>query len=285
MYYPTRTLITVHDLHHFDHSEFYTLPRHLYCRHLISPILKRARYLTAISRATATQLHAKLNIPFDRIQVIENGCDPAFFSEGVELGRVAELRQRYSLDRDFLLYVSVLDHPRKNHINLLRAFREVIQHHDLVLLLVGEDFWQADVIQREIRDLGLSQRVKRISAVPREDLAALYQIATLFVHPSLYEGYGLPLVEAMASGLPVVCSRTPVFTEVAGDCALYFDAEDSSDITKNILQALSDPEQCDRMRRAGRIAFKEKPGKRPRQGSPTCIGRSCVGLPPDAPGA
>jgi len=199
-------------------------------------LLKLHPHILAVSKSTRHELETAFNIPSEKSRLVENGYDERYFRVINNTEIKKKMREKYSLDKDFILYVSVLDHPRKNHVALIRAYshlrKTVFQLPDLVL--AGEKFWQPEKIYNEIHKNGLQEHVKILGFIPDNDLVVLYNTAKLFVHPSNWEGFGLPVLEAMACGLPVVCSDIPAFREIAGDAAVYFDQKDPRSIARNI---------------------------------------------------
>jgi glycosyltransferase involved in cell wall biosynthesis len=182
-----------------------------------------ARLVLASSEATRRDLIELLEVPAERIRVVHLGCDAAFRPLPVDDAR-AHVRQRYGLAEPYLLHVGTLE-PRKNLARLLRAYGALraARRDAPALLLVGERGWQYEGLFRLVEELHLRDRVRFTERVPAADLPALYSAAAAFVYPSLYEGFGLPPLEAMACGTPVVCSNAAALPEVTGDAALLVD--------------------------------------------------------------
>lgn len=151
----------------------------------------------------------------------------------------AAVRSRYGLDKDFLLFVGAITR-RKNIRRLLAAFREVSKARDVVLILAGRPGYGAAEELAPIGELGLKDRVRLLGYVAEADLPALYSSAKLFLFPSLYEGFGIPVLEAMACGTPVVTSDCSSLPEVAGGAALLVDPSDIHAIAEAALRLLDD---------------------------------------------
>jgi len=151
---------------------------------------------------------------------------------------LADLRSRYALDGSFLLAVGTVQ-PRKNYIRLVEAFRQ-LDRANLTLVIAGGRGWLDDPLYERIAALGLENRVRMLGFVPDKDLPALYSAARVFAFPSLYEGFGLPILEAMACGTPVVTSRASSMPEVAGDAALLVDPLDTDALAEALASALDD---------------------------------------------
>jgi len=190
--------------------------------------------------ATKRDLVNRLHLPSSRISVIHNGQElddrslsPIVLS--LEDGQVLQ-----SITAPYLLYVSSLDHPRKNHCRLLKAFEAICQSHPfaLDLVFVGPSFSRSHLILDAIASSGVANQVHNLGFVSSELLRALYERALMFVHPSLLEGFGYPLLEAMAMGLPVACSDLPVFREIGGDIPVYFDPADPTAMAAAITSIL-----------------------------------------------
>ncbi len=166
-------------------------------------------------------------LPPDRIAVIYNAAHPRFY-EVLPENKIAQALHRYSLPQQYLLFVAGFD-ERKNAATLIEAFAKLPADAP-PLVLAGEHKWEFAAAAERIRALGLSQRVFCPGAIADSDLPALYQRALALVHPSRYEGFGLQLVEAMASGIPVLVSQTTSLPEVLDGCGLLFDPEDENSI-------------------------------------------------------
>jgi glycosyltransferase involved in cell wall biosynthesis len=237
-----KAMATVHDLHQHDSLELYGPLRFLYYRCLVAPLLKRQTHIIAVSRSTACDVEKRLGIPSTRISTVANGFDQGRF-RAVDAGAAGwKALAKYSLHGEFLLYVSALEHPRKNHVNLVRAYERLRGTLDVPgnLVFAGADSRSSETIRGEIARTGQGEAIKVLGAIPDEDLVALYGTARAFVHPSTHEGFGIPLLEAMACGLPVACSDIPAFREVAGDAAVFFDPRDPARIAEAITKLCRD---------------------------------------------
>jgi glycosyltransferase involved in cell wall biosynthesis len=243
------TVLTVHDLifrhlpqHHKSLNRWYlnaTMP--LYCRH--------ADQIIAISQATRQDLMAAYGVPAEKITVIPEAADPQFHPQSPET--VTIVRARYDLPQRYLLFVGTIE-PRKNLGRLLTAF-EVLQADGLTdgLVIVGRRGWLTDAFFAQLERSPARDAVIFPGYVPDPDLPAIYAGAQALVFPSLYEGFGLPVLEAMACETPVVTSRTSSIPEVGGDAALYFDPEDADEILAQIRRVLSDPALSAELRSQG----------------------------------
>jgi glycosyltransferase involved in cell wall biosynthesis len=214
--------------------------------------LKRADLLVAVSDYTRRQIVEVLRLPADRVQVVYPVLDPTIFHP---IAETDGFRAAHALDRDsrYLLYVGSED-PRKNLPTLIRAFAEVKRHRpDVKLLKVGAPHFAAErsVLRSLVEQLGLTESVIFFDHVDETALPLLYNVADIFVMPSLYEGFGLPVVEAMACGTPVVSSGATSLPEAAGDAALLVDPGRPEEFAERILHLLQDGSLRSRLRESG----------------------------------
>lgn len=182
----------------------------------------------------------------DRITVIYEGVNPDF--KPLPKPAVQSVVQRFHQQKPYFLAVGTLE-PRKNYPVLLQAFKHYSEDYDLVI--IGKQGWKAQGIFKTIQDLQLTNKVKILGYVDINELPHFYNGAELFIFPSLYEGFGLPLVEAMACGVPVVCSNSSCLPEIGGEAALYFQAQSVQALVSKIGQVLSDAQLNQSLREKG----------------------------------
>ncbi|MFC1656114.1 glycosyltransferase family 4 protein [Patescibacteria group bacterium] len=204
--------------------------------------MKKASHILANSEYTKQDIVKHLGISEDKISVAYPPIQE-FFKEDGEIPN--SFYEKFSLEKDkeYILSVGALDLPRKNIKNSLKAFAKFHKNHkDVDFLLVGYTTLKGnlDDINNQIERLGIKSCVKIITNVPDEDLLGFYNLASVFLFPSLYEGFGLPPLEAMACGTPVVSSHVSSIPEVLGDAAVYADPLDPEDIAKNIELLMND---------------------------------------------
>ncbi len=207
------TLLTVHDLSFVHFPE--TFPARLvdYLNRVVPWSVARATHVLADSQATSDDLQRVWGVSADKITVLTSGVNARFQPE-TDITRIAAVRRRYDLgETPFFLSVGTVQ-PRKNYQMLVRAFRGVADRLPHQLVIAGGRGWLVEALLEEIERQGLSDRVQLVGFVDDEDLPALYSAATALVFPSLYEGFGLPLLEAMACGTPVVSSDASCLPEV-----------------------------------------------------------------------
>ena len=203
--------------------------------------LKAARVI-AVSQFTADEIHALYGIPPDRISVVHNGVSPEFFPQhdGVEF---SQLRERVGMSREpFLLFLGGAE-PRKNHDTLFRAYaHNPALFKNYILVVVGNPVNRCGSVMETAQALGIADRVVLPGAVFTEELRLLYSHAHLFVFPSVYEGFGLPVLEAMACGTPVVASDGTAIQEVAGDAAVLVPHNDPDALGQAMVGLLNNSE-------------------------------------------
>ena len=213
-------------------------------RFLLRRGLLRAKRIMAVSEATRRDVHDALGIPADRIRLVYNAPNPDFFRPAA--GDRARILKRYQIDYPFLLYAGNI-RPQKNIPRLVEAFavaREHLSHHpvyrDLHLIVIGDEISRYPSVRRAVIQTRVEKAVRFLGFVPFEALRIFFESAALFVFPSLYEGFGLPPLEAMATGTPVVASNVSSLPEVLGDAALLVNPENVFEIARAIQEALLD---------------------------------------------
>ncbi len=246
-------IVTVHDLSFVRLPG--TLPRskRLYLQRLCAASVARAARVISVSQQTADDLMVSFGVPADRITVIPNGVEAGFAPAAA--AEVAAFRHSRQLPERFILYLGTLE-PRKNLPLLLRAYAAWRQQTTtpIPLILAGGKGWFYDEIFRLVQELALEQYVHFPGFIPQSEVADWYRAASVFVYPSRFEGFGLPVLEAMASGTPVLCSDTPSLLEVAGDATLTFPSDERAGVpvlTAQLNQVLDDADMHGQMHVAG----------------------------------
>jgi glycosyltransferase involved in cell wall biosynthesis len=237
-----RTIVTVHDLSYLRVPECFPEPLKRYLNNAVPRAVRRADLILADAASTQRDLADVYRVPPEKVKVLYPGVDARFRPDVAEDARTRV--RGFTRGKPYLLSVGTLQ-PRKNYARLIEAFARLITHPalrfaDLQLILAGGQGWMSDEIYQAVDRLGLRERVLFTNFVSDDDLPALYAMATLLVYPSLYEGFGLPIAEAMACGAPVVSSNGSSLPEVAGDAALYFDPRDVDAMADTLQRALSD---------------------------------------------
>ncbi|MFH1088010.1 MAG: glycosyltransferase family 1 protein, partial [Chloroflexota bacterium] len=234
-----RSVITVMDLAFLRFPQLLTGESRRYYGQ-VSRAVTRADAILAISHSTKNDLVGLLNAPADKITVTHLAADPGC-RPVTEPARLEAVRHTYGLPADYLLFVGTLE-PRKDLPTLLRSFASLgPATKDVCLAVAGRPGWLYKQVYDLAESLRLGDRVRFLGGVPAADLPALYSGARLFVLPSLYEGVGMPVLEAMACGTPVVASNTSSLPEVAGDAALLVDPTDVDALSAVLLRIAGDP--------------------------------------------
>jgi glycosyltransferase involved in cell wall biosynthesis len=232
-----KKIVTVHDLFYLDFPDMAEgEARTDFVRRTRSSLLRADGVLT-FAQYTKTQILTRFGIDEKKVRVVPHGLDPRFL-EDVPAARLEEVRSRLSLPPEFLLSVGTLE-PRKNLPKLIEALKSVhLSFRRIPLVLAGPEGRDGENIRRTAARLGLEEWVLFTGYLPQEDIRCLYLLASVLVFPSLSEGFGFPVIEAMAGGLPAAVSRTSAFPEVAGDAALYFDPDSPDEIAARIVEIL-----------------------------------------------
>ena len=238
---PCRSIVTIHDCIHLRFPQY--LPNRLahgYARAALWTATHRSDRVLTVSEASKQDILTFFDIPADKITVIPNAIDDCFFVPPPDKN-IERIRERYQLQAPFLLYVGNV-HPHKNLERLLDAFYKVrsLGHDDLTLLIIGDDITRYAKLRRAVHRYQLHRYVRFLGFVPNETLRVLYHLARAFVFPSLYEGFGLPPLEAMASGTAVVTSNVSSLPEVTGDAAILVDPHSQDAIASGICRVLED---------------------------------------------
>jgi glycosyltransferase involved in cell wall biosynthesis len=230
----TRTLLTVHDLSFLHYPDHYVPKLVRYLERVVPRSVARADHVLADSEATRADLIARLGAPPEKVETLYSGVSRRFCPEP-EAGERERLLARYGLERSYVLSVGTLQ-PRKNYVRLIRAFARL--DTAACLVIVGGRGWLYEEVLAEAAQH--PDRVRVLGFVDDTDLPALYRGASLFAFPSFYEGFGLPVLEAMACGVPVVCSNSSSLPEVAGDAALLVDPHDEAALADALVRGLAD---------------------------------------------
>lgn len=230
-------IITVHDLTPIIFPKEHKSGKSLIYKLLFPRTLKTADKIIAVSYSTKQDLLKYFKLPDKQIKVIHEAADEKF--QPLDKETIQKFKTKYNLNSPFILYVGTLE-PRKNIPTLIKAFYNLRKYnlpHKLVI--TGKKGWKYNSIFETIEKLGIQDDVIFTGYVPNEDLPALYNAADLFVYPSLYEGFGLPPLEAMSSGCPVITSNTSSLPEVVGDAGIMIDPYDVDTLANSIYKVLT----------------------------------------------
>ena len=216
---PCASVVTFHDMTFFLYPELHTRAKRLFFPLAIRASARQADALTAVSESTRQDAIRVLGISPEKITTTQLGVDPAFrpINDAAIKGKIAE---KYDLPERFILYVGLLE-PRKNLPMLIRAYKRLIDGgENFKLVLVGRYGWMYEELLRQINNLDLEEMVHFTGYVSQEDLPLVYNLSSLFVYPTLYEGFGLPALEAMACGVPVITTDVSSLPEIVGEAGI-----------------------------------------------------------------
>jgi len=245
-----RRVITFHDVTFFLLPQRYPILRRLYFQGVSHAGARLADLAIAVSETVKGDVVRHLGLAAERVRVVPLAPGPGFHPLE-DPARMEAVRDRYRLPPSFILNVGTLE-PGKNQATLVRAFHRLKgQGLEQGLVIAGQKGWMYEKLFRLVDGLGLGKDVRFVGHLPEADLAAVYNMADLFVFPSLYEGFGLPPLEAMACGLPVVASNAPALAEVLNGAALLVNPSDVDALAEATARALADKRLRSRLRRQG----------------------------------
>jgi len=237
-----KLVVTIHDLVPMKFKEFFTQEGAQYFRDYFKNTIPRSDAIIAVSNSTKNDILEYFNIPEDRIQVIPQAASDNYkqIQDGSAINKVKAM---YGLDRDYILFVGTLE-PRKNITNLIRAYNILPDYlkRDHLLVICGKKGWYYEEIFRTVKELKLEDKVIFTGYAPDEDIPLLMNEAEVFVYPSLYEGFGLPPLEAMACGTPVISSNVSSIPEVVGNAGILINPNDVEELSDAILRLLDSDE-------------------------------------------
>ncbi len=238
---PVRSVLTLHDLQHENYPENFSRLQLFFLKTIIRVSAKRAKRILTLSEKVRSDIIKHYKVPEDRISIVYHGVNnEAFYRR--ERADKEKIKEKYSLPERFVLYLAS-SLPHKNYMRLLIAFKEVVaEYPDLCLVLIGTREYGSPEIVKKIAELNLEENVIMLGWLPYEDIPLIYSASSLLVFPSLHEGFGLPVIEAMASGVPVVCSDIEPLIEIAGGAAELVDPFSEEAIALGIKKVLQDSE-------------------------------------------
>jgi glycosyltransferase involved in cell wall biosynthesis len=244
----------VHDLASVYVADKYDLFHQIYIRKVVPTLLRRLDGVVTISENTRQDVIEHVPLPPKRVHAVRCGVDHGRFAPGLEGPAREEVLSRHGLSGPYVIYVSRIEHPGKNHVRLIEAFDRLKRRHPGLphsLLLVGGDRERAEEVHQAAERVSTASSIRFSGFIDRADLRALYEGAALAITPSLFEGFGLPVLEAMACGTAVACSRTSALPEVAGGAAALFDPYDVESIASVLERVLLDDALREDLRRRG----------------------------------
>ncbi|TMC22190.1 MAG: glycosyltransferase family 4 protein [Chloroflexi bacterium] len=252
-----RKVVTIHDLAFLEHPEYAVPSLAAYLKKVVPEAVAAANVVAAVSTEVQRTLIEHLQVPPEKLTVIPNGVGPHFrrITDPLILNAA---RHKFGLKHPLLLAVGTME-PRKNHLGLIKAFHMARQQKQgpAMLAIVGGPGWLYDETRKLVSDLQLEHKVRFLGRVSDLELITLYSIADSFAFPSFFEGFGIPPIEAMACGTPVITSKTSSLPEVVGDAALLVDPSDIADIAQAIVRLTQDADLCATLQQKGYQRAKE----------------------------
>jgi glycosyltransferase involved in cell wall biosynthesis len=247
---PCRYVVTIHDMTLTLLPRYHPWRKHMLVRPLIPLVARRAARIITVSEHARSDIVRLLRVPAERVVAIPEAAAPGF--RAAAPAEQARVRERYGLRGPYVLYVGTIE-PRKNLVGLIRAWhrlwrRGAIPHQ---LVLVGGRGWRDGAIYRAIRSIDCGDALRLVGYVPSADLPGLFSAADAFAFPSLAEGFGLPVIEAMACGTPALISTARALQELAGDAALAVDPYDERAIEEGLERLLNDAALREQLRARG----------------------------------
>ena len=250
---PCPLVATIHDLSPFRVRRKYSFSRMFYGRVVARQLARRQDEIIVISHTTARDVARYYGVDARRLTVIHNGIDHSRFHPGPpDLAR-QKVSELCGIKGPYILYVARLEHPGKNHTRLIAAFNrfKAVTGLDWQLVLAGSDWTGAEVIHQHAVQSPYARDITCTGFIADADLPACYQAARLFVYPSLYEGFGLPPVEAMACGCPVISSTGGALAEIVGSGGIQVPPTDTDGLAAQMIRVAEDPAWAANLRRAG----------------------------------
>src|SRR6266404_1884024 len=249
---PAPLVVSVHDVSFLEHPQWFTRFRATQLKYTVKRTVHAAARVLTPSEFSRRAILRHYPIEESKVVVVPNAVSSAFRPIERQIASTA-VEKKYHIGAPFVLTVGDLQ-PRKNHLGLLRAFEEVLRSHPHLphrLVFVGKETWYSKELHRAVNRSSIAQRVHFTGFVEDTDLVHFYAACDLFVFPSFYEGFGLPILEAMACGRAVACSSATAMPEVADGAAILFDPHSTSEITRAMADLLRDAELRARMERLG----------------------------------
>ena len=235
-----RCVVTIHDLGYEYLPQYHQFPHKLYLNRTTEFAARHATKLIAVSEFTKQDLIRKLGVPAERVSVVYEGVDLEANRRPSE-ERINQVKKKHNLARPYIVFVSTIQ-PRKNLVRLIEAFAQIAnQFPQLDLVLAGGKGWLSDDIYATPSQLKIENRVKFLGYIDESDKPALYSGAEITAFVSLFEGFGLPVLESMACGTPTVVANTSSLPEVAGDASILVNPTETADIAHGLKKVLSEP--------------------------------------------
>lgn len=255
--YGRKFAVTIHDLAIYREPKFFPARQGFSIKYLVPKTIQKASRIIAVSQSTKKDVQEFFKVPEEKITVVYEGVDHGRFAQKFDLPEIREyLKKAYRIKKPYILFVGTLE-PRKNLIRLIEAFYSLVAGdpnfaEKYQLVLVGYKGWLYNEFFEAVKSRGLQNSVVFTGYLPSADLPKFYAAASVFVYPSIYEGFGLPLLEAFAAGVPVITSNNSSLAEIAGSAAKLIDPYDTEGMSQAIESVLTDPDMARELALKGR---------------------------------
>ena len=242
------SVVTIHDLIFIRYPQFYKyIDRNIY-NYKFKKACQVATRIIAISDMTKQDIIRTYKINEEKIDVVYQGSDESF-QQTITQQKKEDIQKRYNIPSHYILYVGSIE-ERKNLLLIVRALQ--LLNKDIHLIAIGKHTPYTDTVEAYIKENNMQQQVSILSNVPFDDLPGFYQMADLFIYPSFFEGFGIPIIEALHSNVPVIAATGSCLEEAGGPSSLYVEPNDANDLSKKIDWVLSTPAQAELMKKAGK---------------------------------
>jgi glycosyltransferase involved in cell wall biosynthesis len=240
-----KSIVTIHDLIFVRYPQFYSYFDRRIHLYKFKKAAQKADLIVAISEQTKSDIVSFLGINESKIKVIYQGCQEVFKNQYTSTQKEA-VKQKFQLPNTFVLNVGTIE-ERKNALTIVKAIKQL----DISLVLIGKQTSYANQIHEYIKANDLHDRVLFLQGISAEELATIYQLATVFVYPSIFEGFGIPIIEALFSKTPVITNKNGVFPEAGGPTSMYIEPFDVTDLQYKINQIVADTNLSNEMKEKG----------------------------------
>lgn len=247
-----KIILTIHDLTFLLFPEKYTITKRWLFGKMIPISIKMSDKIVAVSKNTKKDILKFFNISDDKILVTYESY-PDYYNYSIDRSKAKDILKKYGIERNFILYVGMIE-PRKNIISLLKAFVELDKDLELDLVIVGKKGWYFKEIEKYMENtinLRLKNKIIFTGYIPEHELKYFYRLALMFVYPTLYEGFGLPPLQAMACGTPVITSNISSLPEVVGNAAIKINPDDLGELKNSIKWLYKNEEKRDELIKKG----------------------------------
>src|SRR5579862_4699167 len=245
-----RRVAVVHDLSFLYYPNFINSKNLRYLNVQLTKSIRRSAKIVAVSEATKDDLIKNYGVGSDKISVVHNSIDHSIFNP-MAAKKTFAVKKRFGIPEKYILFAGNIE-PRKNIVGLLTAYAETFSQHRLPLVLVGGKGWKDEQIEITLKKYS-DLPIIRLGFVQDSDLAPIYAGASVFVFPSFYEGFGIPPLEAMACGCPVICSGVSSLPEIVGDAALLVDPRNNQEISEAIIKLVNNRKLQEKLIKSGYV--------------------------------